>query len=352
MATNTRDNDDSTVTREAGNAKYTGPATGLDCTGNSQRDMSENEVEEDEEDEREYEEIRDAIIEAVEHDVIGGEPVDYSDAETVAEEAVVQRDEVLRIWRDAGVDFELHPDTKLDWDDLPRERQEALAYCYHTDGIGNFETTEYSYDDVAEIVDLPNSVVSSVANRRGWMLKDAYRPSWVDDDAGKYDLAKSADAADESSGHEAYESLNPRQQTFVDVVAELIVEGKNPHTEKVVERMSDSHVKSYTVNTVYKYLDKFSGVIDDRVQLLANSRNEHAGDVVTEGEIDLEETLSQINGDDDSGADDAEVEESMEETKPGSELVSITLELTEEQLFELIRSGQEDIAWEVYRQVM
>lgn len=184
----------------------------------------------------------DKIIEAADR---FDDPLGYDEAGKVSEKAEVPRSEVLRIWRDNDVNLRgLHPNIKLEWDDLIDHQREALAYYYHNkDNIKDkFSSEKRLFEIIGAILDKEHYSIRDTVSSHKWLLKDDYKPDWLDEDENEYLITD--ETMDEIS--EALDTEPEQEQTSLtedvteqetDVEDEDVDEEEIEEAEEIVEEM-------------------------------------------------------------------------------------------------------------------
>lgn len=161
---------------------------------------------------------------------------------------------------------------------------------------------------------------------------------------------------------EHYEELNDRQAALVDSVAELRARDMEVTPEKVSEGMEKQGFVPYADGTIGTYIPRYKSIIEDRMQMLVNDRNEYEGDEkVSKGEDGrpvIDATWQDITERPNKGeplwkqtadeSTDEEVEEAITELDENSFL----LQVNEDLVFSIIRTAEESVAREIFDRVL
>jgi len=114
------------------------------------------------------------------------------DAREIAKQYDISHYEVYRIWTDAGVSIKHMPSTSpISWDNLDDTRAELLAYHYQND----HETILHKEDKFG----VHNTTLNNLIRFNGFLLKDKYRPQWVDE----YEYDESSSVSTETTEDDA-----------------------------------------------------------------------------------------------------------------------------------------------------
>lgn len=204
----------------------------------------------------------------------------------------------------------------------------------------------------------------------------------------------------QSKNPQAYEEMGVRQRAHVDAIAESRLSDDRMTRRDIAERAGEiggDGVESYHHSYISEFESKHGDIIDERVSVLANEREEHDGEVVTlempsasyqgppEGidttsgrstqlitERPVKETQAEAKPaegeteavafayndhpkpmpDDDVGSESSESDsEPAPDTDDQSGRVRIELSLTGEQAYQIIRTADDDVARALFDQL-
>lgn len=156
---------------------------------------------------------------------------------------------------------------------------------------------------------------------------------------------------------EQYETLREREQVFVDSVAQLRQEkrwqgqGGRPGmgtfcSYDVAEKMSELGGEPYNVGYMQAKKEEMWELIEERTQVFANRRSDGEGVIRTErGNASYEGP--------EKGLDGMMQHITERPNKSGEEdMVALTVRVTEDELFTLLRSADDKVARKVFRQIL
>lgn len=145
-----------------------------------------------------------------------------------------------------------------------------------------------------------------------------------------------------------YDSLSMRQKSLVDAMALNRLEDRGLTNEEILDLAHELHgEKRYSDGAIVsKYRSEYGGVVEHRVQVLANERN-GGGETVTVGDP-MRRYTGDPEGIDATMQDIAD--RPVKETGGGGPVVLLAVD--EDRLFRLIRSEDEELARWAFDQVV
>lgn len=154
--------------------------------------------------------------------------------------------------------------------------------------------------------------------------------------------------------NKTYEHLRERQQALVDEIALARLDNDNYTAKVLVERAAKkSGHDEYHPSIVSRYKDKYSQIIEERMQVLANDKSGEEGEITTIGT-----PLAKYTGPDtgidltDEPGEQTITDRPVKKTGESEDEDVILIPANSEIAFKIIRTADEDAAEWIFNQLM